>query len=67
MSELADRNFEITIINMLKKLQEKRDVVSKEMGEFQRRCKNCKKEPNKNDKIKKKKHIPEKHLTRWNS
>lgn len=53
MSELADRNFEITIINMLKNLQEKIDVVSKEMGKFQRRCKNCKKEPNKNDKIKK--------------
>lgn len=41
-SELADRNFKIAIANMLKKLQEKIHTVSKEMGEFQRRCKNYK-------------------------
>ena len=51
---------------MLKKLQEKIDMVSKEMGGFQRRCKSCKKEPSENDKIKKI-HIPEKHFTKWNS
>ena len=45
MSELADRNFKITIPNMLKKLQEKIDMGSEEMEGFQRRCKNYKKEP----------------------
>lgn len=36
---------------MLKKLQEKIDIMSKQMGEFQKRGKNCKRELSRNAKI----------------
>lgn len=42
MTELADRNVKITIVSMLRKLQEKMYIVSEKMGEFREYIKTVK-------------------------